>query len=102
MAMWLTHWLCELTPWQCKRYPARIGLAEKYRKQLHIKALAKTVTKIQGRAASWVRHPENGNSALMLAAARLRHIVGTRWDTRRYMNMNRLREMQNEVLAEVG
>ncbi len=44
----------------------------------------------------------DGNSALMLAAARLRHIAGTRWSTRRYMNMNRLREMQNEALAEVG
>jgi len=44
----------------------------------------------------------DGNSALMLAAARLRHIAGTRWGTRRYMNTNRLREMQNEVLAEAG
>jgi len=38
----------------------------------------------------------------MLAAARLRHIAGTKWGTRRYMNMYRLREMQNEGLAEVG
>ena len=44
----------------------------------------------------------DGNSALMLAAARLRHIAGTRWSTRRYMNMNRLREMRNEVRAEAG
>jgi len=32
----------------------------------------------------------DGKSALMLAAARLRHIAGTRWGTRQYMNMNRL------------
>ena len=44
----------------------------------------------------------DGNSALMLAAARLRHIAGTKWGTRRYMNMDRLREMQNEILAEAG
>jgi transposase-like protein len=44
----------------------------------------------------------DGNSALMLAAARLRHIAGTRWGTRRYMNMKRLREMQNENLAQTG
>jgi hypothetical protein len=31
----------------------------------------------------------------MLVAARLRHI-GTRWGTRRYMNMDRLREQQME------
>ena len=35
----------------------------------------------------------DGNSALILAATRLRLIAETRWGTRRYMNMNRLREM---------
>jgi transposase-like protein len=44
----------------------------------------------------------DGNSALMLAAARLRHIAGTRWSTRRYMNMNRLKEMKTEAMAEAG
>jgi transposase-like protein len=44
----------------------------------------------------------DGNSALMLAAARLRHIAGTRWGTKRYMNMDRLKEMQNETLAVAG
>jgi len=34
----------------------------------------------------------DGNSALMLVAARLRHVAGTRWGTRRYMDMRRLRE----------
>ena len=31
----------------------------------------------------------DGNSALMLVAARLRHIAGTRWGTRRYLNCDR-------------
>ena len=44
----------------------------------------------------------DGNSALMLAAARLRHIAGTRWGTRRYMNMNRLREMHNAAMVAAG
>lgn len=44
----------------------------------------------------------DGNSAVMLAAARLRHIAGTRWGTRRYINMKRLREMQNEHVAQAG
>jgi len=44
----------------------------------------------------------DGNSALMLAAARLRYIAGTKWGTRRYMNMKRLREMQNEEMAKAG
>lgn len=38
----------------------------------------------------------DGRSALMLVAARLRHIAGTRWGLRRYMNMDRLKEMDNE------
>jgi transposase-like protein len=38
----------------------------------------------------------DGNSVLMLVAARLRHIAGTRWGTRRYLNMNLLEEMNLE------
>ena len=34
----------------------------------------------------------DGNSALMLVAARLRHVAGTRWGTRVYLDMTRLRE----------
>ena len=41
----------------------------------------------------------DGNSALMLAAARLRHIAGTQWGLRRYMNMDRLKELKREQLA---
>jgi len=42
----------------------------------------------------------DGNSALMLAAARLRHIAGTKWGTRRYMNMSHLDELKKERVAE--
>jgi hypothetical protein len=37
----------------------------------------------------------------MLVAARLRHIAGTRWGTRRYLNMNLLKELnlEEEVAA---
>lgn len=41
----------------------------------------------------------DGKSALMLVAARLRHIAGTKWGTRRYMNMERLRVLDQEVMA---
>ena len=43
----------------------------------------------------------DGNSALMLAAARLRHIAGTQWGLRRYMNMDRLKELKREHLAKL-
>jgi putative transposase len=35
----------------------------------------------------------DGNSAVMLVAARLRHIAGTRWGKRVYLDMERLREI---------
>ena len=35
----------------------------------------------------------DGRSALMIVAARLRHVAGTKWGTRRYMNMERLKEL---------
>jgi putative transposase len=38
----------------------------------------------------------DGRSALMLVAARLRHIAGTRWGTKRYLDMERLREQGQE------
>jgi putative transposase len=42
----------------------------------------------------------DGRSALMLAAARLRHIAGTRWGARRYLDMNRLKEMETAEAAK--
>ena len=39
----------------------------------------------------------DGKSALMLVAARLRHIAGTKWGTRRYMRMERLFEQERAV-----
>ncbi len=41
----------------------------------------------------------DGQSCLNLAAARLRHIAGTQWSTRRYINMDPLKELK---LQEAG
>jgi len=38
----------------------------------------------------------DGQSALMLSAARLRHVASTRWGTKKYMDMNLLKEMTVE------
>ena len=38
----------------------------------------------------------DGNSALMLVCARLRHVAGSDWGSKRYMNMDHLREMNVE------
>jgi len=39
----------------------------------------------------------DGKSALSLAAARLRHVAGTRWSTKRYMNIDLLRRQTLEL-----
>ncbi|TWT30578.1 IS256 family transposase [Blastopirellula retiformator] len=43
----------------------------------------------------------DGQSALMLVAARLRHIAGTHWGTRRYLDMDRLREPEEREDGKV-
>ncbi len=43
----------------------------------------------------------DGHSALMLCAARLRHVAGTQWGSRRYLNMELLRELDLERLQEM-
>ena len=39
----------------------------------------------------------DGESALNLAAARLRHIAGTKWGLKRYLDMNLLKQQQQEI-----
>jgi putative transposase len=43
----------------------------------------------------------DGESALMLVAARLRHMAAGRWGTRRYLDMSRLREVPEVVASAV-
>ena len=39
----------------------------------------------------------DAKSALVLVAARLRYITGSKWGTRRYLNMDRLRAVEAEA-----
>jgi hypothetical protein len=41
----------------------------------------------------------DGESALMPVAARLRHVAGTRWGSRRYRDMDRLAESDRTAAA---
>ena len=41
----------------------------------------------------------DGNSALMLVCARLRHVAGTQWGNKKYMNMKHLEAMDTVSLA---
>lgn len=42
----------------------------------------------------------DGRSALMLVAARLRHVAGTKWGTRKYLDVERLRDQSREESPE--
>ena len=48
----------------------------------------------------------DGQAAVMLVAARLRHVAGTKWGTRRYLDMERLSwpapVMPTEMVVAVG
>ena len=39
----------------------------------------------------------DGNSALMLACARLRHVAGTQWGCKKYMNMKHLEAVMDDA-----
>lgn len=43
----------------------------------------------------------DGQSALMVVCARLRHVAGTQWGTRRYMNMDHLYHMEDEQQSDI-
>ena len=50
--------------------------------------------RISGRRAAQI-----ANSALMLVCARLRHVAGSDWGIKRYMNMDHLLEMDADLNA---
>lgn len=43
----------------------------------------------------------DGQSALMLVCARLRHVAGTQWGANRYMNMDHLYEMDIQEGSDI-
>lgn len=43
----------------------------------------------------------DGQSALMLVCARLRHVAATNWGARRYMNMDHLFKAEDNLLSDI-
>ena len=43
----------------------------------------------------------DGQSALMLVYPRLRHVAGTSWEARRYMNMDHLFKLEEDLLSDI-
>jgi transposase-like protein len=72
------------------------GFPEKHRRQIRTNNPLERIMREIRRRSRVVGCFPDGQSALMLAAARLRYIAGTKWGTRRYMNMRRLREFKQE------
>lgn len=60
--------------------------------------LERTLREVRRRTRVVGAFPD-GNSALMLVAARLRHIAGTKWGSKRYLNMKLLSEDQTEEIS---
>ena len=70
--------------------------ADKHQRQLRTNNPLEAIMREIRRHSRVVGCFPDGNSALMLAAARLRYVAGTKWGTRRYMNMDRLKELDME------
>lgn len=58
--------------------------------------LERVMREIRRRTRAVGNFPD-GRSALMLVGARLRHVAGTRWGTRPYMDMSRITEQEAEA-----
>ncbi len=43
----------------------------------------------------------DGQSALLLVCTRLRHLAGTQWGTKRYMNMEHLKELNIQKESDI-
>ena len=62
-------------------------------------ALERIVKEIRRRTKVVGAFP-GGHSVLVLCAARLRHIAGTKWSQKRYLNMDLLKEQDLEQMLE--
>lgn len=72
---------------------------DKHRRQLRTNNPLERIMKEIRRRTRVVGSFPDGHSALMLATARLRHIAGTKWGLRQYMNMQHLYEQEKESVT---
>ena len=63
-----------------------------------IERMNRKIRKIRRRTRVVGAFPD-GNSALMLVCARLRHVAGTQWGSKKYMNMKHLEALEDELQA---
>ena len=76
--------------------PTYYGFPREHRRRLRTNnPLERIMREIRRRTRVVGAFPD-GSSALMLCAARLRHIAGTTWGTRRYLNLDVLHQQDLE------
>ena len=68
---------------------SKVKLVAKMLKAIHAQESKKAAREIRRRTRVVGSFPD-GNSALMLVCARLRHVAGTQWGNKKYMNMKHL------------
>jgi putative transposase len=73
---------------------------DKHRRQIRTNNPLERIMREIRRRTRVVGSFPDGRSALMLATARLRHIAGTKWSTRRYMDMQHLYEQEQKPLMK--
>lgn len=72
--------------------------SEQWRKIRMNNSLERIMKEIRRRTRVVGSFPD-GNSALMLVAARLRHIASTKWGLKQYLKVDRLDEQARELAA---
>lgn len=70
------------------------------RSETHRSPLGSAECKIKRRTKAIGAFPD-GQSALMLVCARLRHVAATSWGARRYMNMDHLFKSEEDLLSDI-
>lgn len=77
---------------------------QEHRRKLHSNNLLERLNKEIRRRTKVVGAFPNGESALILVSARCRWVAGRDWGTKRYMEMDRLRQldMEREAQAQAG
>ena len=77
------------------------ALPREHHRHIYTNNMLKNIMKQIRRRTRIVGAFPDGNSAVMLAAARLRHISGTQWGIKQYMSMERLKELKREIATEM-
>src|SRR5262245_43471376 len=84
------HWACR----ECRGILSYYAFPEEHWRRIRSNNPLERILREIWRRTRVVGAFPDGQSALNLAAARLRHIAGTAWSTKRYLNIELLKDQQ--------